>query len=140
MKLSEHPPKLCASLDARAHKRGVPAGEQACKVLQGATVQSRPTGRRVGRGQLSTPPFRWSWVAFRIRFEPLGVSGGCLRTRRYVLGCLRRYINGQFDSRAGNYRTRNTELEKKTQEYNTLNESHEALLEELRQSTDEYAP
>jgi len=48
------------------------------------------------------------------------------------------YINGQFDSRAGNYRTRNTELEKKTQEYNTLNESHEALLEELRQSTDEY--
>jgi len=48
------------------------------------------------------------------------------------------YINGQFDSRAGNYRTRNAELEKKTQEYNTLNESHEALLEELRQSTDEY--
>lgn len=48
------------------------------------------------------------------------------------------YINTQFDSRGADYRARGRELEEVTQQYNGLNESHMTLLEELRQSTDEY--
>lgn len=48
------------------------------------------------------------------------------------------YINTQFDNRAGDYRGRQRELEEVQQRYNSLNESHMTLLEELRQSTEEY--
>jgi estrogen-related receptor beta like 1 len=48
------------------------------------------------------------------------------------------YINTQFDNRAVDYRARQRELEEVTQRYNSLNESHMTLLEELRQSSEEY--